>query len=53
MLFLFDDADLQSVLRDCRDWKHAEERAEHENLTLIGEFVSWVDADTLEETYVN
>lgn len=52
MLFLFDDQQNQSVLRDCKNWDDAEDTADRENLTLVGEFVSWVDQETGEETYV-
>lgn len=49
-MFLFDDADNQSVLKDCKDWNDAEKKAKDGNLTLVGEFVSWVDYETGEET---
>jgi len=52
-VYLFDDEDNQSVLHNCSDWDNAEKVAEQKNLTLVGQFVMWVDADTLERTYVN
>lgn len=53
MMYLFDDENNASVLRDCSDWNDAENTAKRENLTLVGEFVMWVDAETLEKTYIN
>lgn len=52
MMFLFDNAIGQSLLRDCKNWEVAEEVAADEGMTVIGEFVSWVDEETGEETYV-
>lgn len=53
MMYLFDDSLGHSVLRDCKNWEAAEATAKEQNLTLIGEFVSWVDEETGEETYVH
>jgi len=43
MMYLFDDADNQSVLHDCKDWEAAEAKAQENDLTLVGEFVGWYD----------
>ena len=43
MLFLFDNEQGESELRECADWDAAEALAKAENLTLLGEFVKWVE----------
>ena len=46
MMFLFDDEEGQSHLRDCLGWDDAELLAEEEGLELIGEFLHYVDFET-------
>lgn len=43
MLFLFDNAENQSVIHDCKDWDDAEKHAHENDLTVVGEFVGFYD----------
>ena len=52
MIFLFDNIQNESILHDCLDWSRAELYARDNALQVVGEFICWVDEDTLEETYL-
>lgn len=49
LLFLFDDPDGDPLFIRCENWSEAEKVAEARGLTLVGEFLHFVDAVTGEK----